>query len=79
EPGAKQFLGATVPAQDTPNPKASLRVALDTLANHPNTAPYISRQLIQRQVTSNPSNAYVADITRTFRQTGGNLREVVKA
>lgn len=79
EPGTKQFLGATVPAQDTPDPKASLRVALDTLANHPNTAPFISRQLIQRLVTSNPSNAYVADITRTFRQTGGNLREVVKA
>ena len=79
EPGAKQFLGATVPAQDTPDPQASLRIALDTLANHPNTAPFISRQLIQRLVTSNPSNAYVADITRTFRQTGGNLREVVKA
>ncbi|MCH8178899.1 MAG: DUF1800 domain-containing protein [Proteobacteria bacterium] len=79
EPGIKQFLGVTVPAQDTPDPKASLRVALDTLANHPNTAPFLSRQLIQRLVTSNPSKAYVADITRTFRQSGGNLRAVVKA
>jgi len=79
EPGAKQFLGVTVAAQSTPDPQASLRVALDTLANHPNTAPFISRQLIQRLVTSNPSNAYVADITRTFRQSNGNLRAVVKA
>jgi len=79
EPGAKQFLGVTVATQSTPDPQASLRVALDTLANHPNTAPFLSRQLIQRLVTSNPSNAYVADITRTFRQTGGDLRAVVKA
>lgn len=79
EPGTKQFLGVTVAAQGTANPQASLRAALDTLANHPNTAPFLSRQLIQRLVTSNPSNAYVADITRTFRQSNGNLREVVKA
>jgi uncharacterized protein (DUF1800 family) len=79
EPGAKQFLGASVAEQGTPDPQASLRVALDTLANHPNTAPFLSRQLIQRLVTSNPSNAYVADVTRTFRQSNGNLRAVVKA
>lgn len=79
EAGVKQFLGVTVATQSTANPQASLRVALDTLANHPNTAPFLSRQLIQRLVTSNPSNAYVADITRTFRQSNGNLRAVVKA
>lgn len=79
EPGAKQFLGASVPVQATPDANVSLRVALNTLANHNNTAPFISRQLIQRLVTSNPSNAYVADITRTFRQTNGNIRAVVKA
>ena len=32
---------------------------LDALANHPNVGPFISRQLIQRFVTSNPSPAYV--------------------
>ncbi len=81
ETGVKTFLGKTVPAQDPnmPDPEASLKVALDTLANHANTAPFISRQLIQRLVTSNPSSAYVTDITRTFRQSGGNLRTVVKA
>jgi uncharacterized protein (DUF1800 family) len=79
EAGAKQFLGASVPTQAAPDANASLRVALNTLANHNNTAPFISRQLIQRLVTSNPSNAYVADITRTFRQTNGNIRAVVKA
>lgn len=74
----KAFLGVTVPAQSSAAPRASLKVALDRLANHPNTAPFISRQLIQRLVTSNPSNQYVTDVTRTFRATGGNLKAVVK-
>jgi uncharacterized protein (DUF1800 family) len=30
-----------------------LKDELDTLFNHPNTGPFISRQLIQRLVTSN--------------------------
>jgi uncharacterized protein (DUF1800 family) len=75
---AKQFLGVTIPAQAAADPRASLRVALDTLARHPNTAPFISRQLIQRLVTSNPSNRYVADVARTFRNTDGDLRAVIK-
>ncbi|KGM42217.1 hypothetical protein JY96_14425 [Aquabacterium sp. NJ1] len=75
----KQFLGVTVPAQTVADPKTSLKAALDRLASHPNTAPFISKQLIQRLVTSNPSNAYVADIANVFRSTNGNLRAVVKA
>lgn len=75
----KQFLGVTIPAQSTPDPRASLKVALDTLANHHNTAPFIGRQLIQRLVTSNPSDAYVADVTQAWRQSNGNLRKVVEA
>lgn len=74
----KDFLGVTVPAQATADPRASLKAALDRLANHPNTAPFISRQLIQRLVTSNPSDQYVIDITRVFRSSGGNLQAVVK-
>lgn len=76
---AKKFLGVTVPAQEAANPQASLKAALDRLASHPNTAPFISRQLIQRLITSNPSDQYVRDITSVFRASGGNLRAVVKA
>ncbi|NBD20441.1 DUF1800 family protein [Aquabacterium fontiphilum] len=75
----KRFLGVVIPAQPTANPAESLRIALDRLASHPNTAPFISRQLIQRLVSSNPSPAYVADITRVFRSSNGNIGAVVKA
>ncbi len=76
-PEEKRFLGTVVPA-DTDG-ATSLRMALDTLAGHPNVAPFISRQLIQRLVTSNPSPAYVGDVARVFNTTGGDLKAVVKA
>lgn len=79
----KRFLGATITAQTVSNPEASLAVALDTLANHPNVGPFIGRQLIQRLVTSNPSPAYVRDISRMWADNGrgirGDLKAVVRA
>jgi uncharacterized protein (DUF1800 family) len=79
----KRFLGAVVPAQSTPNPRASLKVALDTIANHPNVGPFIGRQLIQRLVTSNPSPSYVAAVAAVFINNGkgvrGDLGAVVRA
>lgn len=56
-----------------------LQRALDILANHPNTAPFISKQLIQRFITSNPTPAYVQRISTVFNQTDGNLQDVIKA
>jgi uncharacterized protein (DUF1800 family) len=76
---AKRFLGVGVAVQASANPRASLQAALDRLASHPNTAPFISRQLIQKLVTSNPSATYVRDVVRVWRATDGNLQQVVKA
>jgi uncharacterized protein (DUF1800 family) len=76
---AKSFLGVTIPAQGTPDVTGDLRIAMDTLAQHANTAPNISRQLIQRLVTSNPSAAYVQRVADRFTSTGGNIGQVVRA
>jgi uncharacterized protein (DUF1800 family) len=54
---AKSFLGTTNPASAATDAEGNLKVALDTLFNHPNTGPFIGRPLIQRLVTSNPSPA----------------------
>jgi uncharacterized protein (DUF1800 family) len=79
----KRFLGQTVPAQSKADPAASLKVALDTLANHPNVGPFIGRQLIQRLVTSQPSGAYVQRVAKAFNDNGsgvrGDMKAVVKA
>lgn len=71
---AKSFLGATIPASATADPSGDLKVALDTLFNHPNTGPFISRQLIQRLVTSNPTPGYVQRVATVFNNNGAGVR-----
>jgi uncharacterized protein (DUF1800 family) len=76
---AKAFLGQTVGAQSPADPSASLKVAIDTLFNHPNVGPFIGRQLIQRLVTSSPSPAYVARVAAVFNNNGSGVRGDLKA
>lgn len=76
---ATSFLNVTVPARSGASAEADLKIALDTLANHKNAAPFFSKQLIQRLVTSNPSPAYVARVAQKFVDTKGNLKAVIKA
>ncbi|MGB6222112.1 DUF1800 family protein, partial [Haloferula sp.] len=54
--------------------EASLDIALDALFNHPNTGPFICRQLIQRLVKSNPSPTYIQDIAGVFADNGSSER-----
>ncbi len=60
-----------------------LKMLLDTLVAHPNTGPFVSRHLIQRLVTANPSPAYVYRVAQVFANDGtgtrGNLGAVVRA
>src|SRR5690606_3791375 len=72
-----RFLGAVVPA-GTPG-RDALRIALDTLFNHPNVGPFFARQMIQRLVTSNPSPAYVERVARTFNDNGNGVRGDLQA
>ncbi len=57
--------------------------AIDNLVEHPNTGPFIGRQLIQRLVTSNPSDGYVARVAAAFANNGrgqrGDMVAVIKA
>jgi uncharacterized protein (DUF1800 family) len=80
-PEEKTFLGVTLPPGT--DGAGELRVALDTLANHPNVGPFIGKQLIQRLVTSNPSPAYVGRVAAAFANNGqgvrGDLTAVVRA
>ncbi len=67
-----KFLGATV-AANTSAPDA-MKIVLDTLFNHSNTAPFVAKQMIQRLVTSNPSPAYVQRIASVFDNNGKGVR-----
>jgi len=62
---------------------SGLDEALDVLFNHPNIAPHVSKHLIMRLVTSNPSSDYVARVAEVFVDNGegvrGDLKAVVRA
>lgn len=71
------FRGITIAG--TSDCKVTLQQTLDALASHPNVAPFISRQLIQRFVTSNPSPAYIGRVAKAWTDSNGNLGTVVRA
>jgi len=79
--GAKTLLrGQQIPAGTSALTEMSM--AMDNLAFHPNTAPYISKQLIQHLVTSNPSPSYVARVANVFNANANDANQlelVVKA
>lgn len=56
-----------------------LKAALDNIFNHPNVAPFISRRLIQKLVTSNPSPAYIQRVAQVFENNGSGVRGDLKA
>ncbi len=72
---------AVIPASTAP--AESVRIALDTLFNHPNVGPFIGRQLIQRLVTGNPSADYVRRVALAFNDNGqgvrGDMAAVIRA
>jgi uncharacterized protein (DUF1800 family) len=97
--GAKTLLnGFSIAACSSPNGTANIACAqsdmtavMNHLANHPNVGPFISKQLIQHLVTSNPSPAYVERVAKVFNNdcsglypqgctnVRGNLKLVVQA
>jgi uncharacterized protein (TIGR03437 family) len=56
-----------------------LAAALDCLCSQANVAPFISYELIQRLVMSDPSPAYVGRVAAVFQISNGNLQSVVTA
>ncbi|HSE24696.1 MAG TPA: DUF1800 domain-containing protein [Pyrinomonadaceae bacterium] len=86
--------GQVVPACGATNAacaQSDLTAALNNIFNHPNVGPFISKQLIQHLVTSNPSPAYVERVATVFNNdcsglypqgcvnARGNLKMVVTA
>ena len=75
----KKFWATTIPATTKPDTLGDVKIALDTIFNHPNVGPFIGKQLIQRLVTSNPSPAYVARVAAKFNDNGQGVRGDMKA
>jgi uncharacterized protein (DUF1800 family) len=69
---AKVFLGNNIaPGQPA---RQEMEQALNILFNHPNLPVFVSRQLIQMLVKSNPSPAYIQAVQNVFVNNGSNVR-----
>ncbi|MBV8503422.1 MAG: DUF1800 family protein [Paucibacter sp.] len=77
ESGASSFLDISVPADA--DPAIARKLTLDGLFNHANVPPFVSRQLIQHLVTSNPSAAYISRVAQVFANNGSGVRGDMKA
>jgi uncharacterized protein (DUF1800 family) len=80
--GAKTVIGGIqIPAGQTT--AQDLDSLLDALMQQPTMAPFVSTQLIQHLVTSNPSPQYVERVSRVFSNDGtgtrGNMQAVLTA
>lgn len=76
--GSKNLLrGAVSPASISS--EEDLNNALDSLFNHPNVGPFIGKQMIKRLVTSNPTPAYIARVSRVFNNNGSGVRGDMQA
>ncbi|HEV2198362.1 MAG TPA: DUF1800 domain-containing protein [Bryobacteraceae bacterium] len=73
--GEKVVLGVTIAAGGG---KEDGERVLDILANHPSTARFISRKLAERFVADDPPPELVARMAKTFHDTHGDIRAVLK-
>ncbi len=77
EGGSKTiFDGIVIPPSDG---ETEIDLLHDALMAHPSTAPFISRRLIQRLVTSNPSPGYIYRVSTAFADGGADLGAAVRA
>ncbi|MFO1325457.1 MAG: DUF1800 family protein [Burkholderiales bacterium] len=81
--GAKSALDGLIAFAAGGGAMAEVRAAHRALINHPNTPPFIVKQLIQKTVTSSPTPGYVSRVVAVFKDNGkgvrGDLASVVRA
>jgi uncharacterized protein (DUF1800 family) len=75
QPGARTILGKLY---DQPGEQQGLAVLMD-LANHPATADHVAAKLARHFVADEPPPALVAGLSKTFRDSGGDLLQLSRA
>ena len=74
DPGDKQLLGEPVRGGGIEEGEAVIR----RLARHSSTARFVTAKLVKRFVADEPPAALVERASRTFTETGGDIREVLR-
>lgn len=77
--GSKKLLNGYLDIPKRMDPDAEVELVISKLVNHRNTAPFISKKLINHLVTSNPSPDYIERVVNVWLKTDGKLSEVITA
>ncbi|MFO1311599.1 MAG: DUF1800 family protein [Burkholderiales bacterium] len=72
--GAKTALAGRLQFAAGGSASADVHALFHVLVNHPNTPPFIVRQMIQKTVTSSPTPGYVSRIVAVFKDNGKGVR-----
>jgi uncharacterized protein (DUF1800 family) len=75
DPGAKQVLGYIIQS----NGQSEAEAMLDRLARDPATAHHIATKLVRRFIADDPPKGLVERATRTFNQTDGDIKSVLRS
>lgn len=73
--GSKSLMGQRIGGSGM----GEAETVIDRLAAHPSTARFISTKLARRFVADDPPSALVDRVARRFMETGGEIREVMRA
>ena len=71
------FNNLTIPAGQTA--EQDLDTLIGYLMEQPTMAPFVSQQLIEHMVTSNPSPDYIERVSQVFTSTEGDMKSVIAA
>ncbi|HQR40230.1 MAG TPA: DUF1800 family protein, partial [Blastocatellia bacterium] len=72
--GAKVALAGRLQLAPGGTASADVHALMHILAGHPNTPPFIVKQMIQKTVTSSPTPGYIARVVAVFKDNGHGVR-----
>lgn len=75
----KTILGHRIAGRSGADGARELEDVVDIIMQHPSTAPFISKTLIQKLATETPTPGYVQRVATVFKQTNGDLKATVRA
>jgi uncharacterized protein (DUF1800 family) len=78
DPGEKVVLGHVIKPAAFGSGQSEGETVLDILARHPSTARFIATKLARRFVSDDPPKSLIDRAAARFRETEGDLREVVR-
>lgn len=77
--GNKTIMGHLVTGRTGMDGANEVQDVVDIIMQHPSTAPFISKMLIQKLATETPTPGYVERVATVFKNTNGNIKETVRA